>query len=124
MTRGGGDAAAAQPGPPEFIAARRCVSPPVHAGAAQRAAGADRQAAGSGPTAMRVKTVWYDPLSSQPFVAKCMAAVSDDAPSRCLRAVYLGTGIAAVYDFEAQALGSWREFDRTMHERLGRIGAL
>jgi hypothetical protein len=70
------------------------------------------------------ETVWYDPISPNPFVAKCLAPVTADASSRCLRAVYLGTGIAAIYDFDAVALERWREFDTEMTARLGRTGAL
>ena len=69
------------------------------------------------------ETVWYDALSPNPFVAKCMAAVSPDAPSQCVRTVYLTSGIAAIYAFDATALQSWRDFDTAMERWLTPIGA-
>jgi hypothetical protein len=70
------------------------------------------------------ETVWYDALSPEPFVAKCMAPAGPDSASRCLRTVALPGGIAAVYDFDAELLSSWRDFDPQMKTWLGRIGAL
>jgi hypothetical protein len=70
------------------------------------------------------ETVWYDALSSSPLVAKCLAPVSVDSASRCLRTIYLGPGIAAVYAFDADVLGNWKKFDAEMHPLLVRIGAL
>jgi hypothetical protein len=70
------------------------------------------------------ETVWYDPISPRPFVTKCIDAVTATTASRCLRSVNLGTGIAAVYDFDIALLESWREFDAEMEARLKRIGAL
>lgn len=70
------------------------------------------------------ETVWYDPLRSNPFVAKCQAAVVAGAPAKCLRTVYLGSGIAAVYAFDDDVLPNWRKFDAALHPLLDRIGAL
>jgi hypothetical protein len=69
------------------------------------------------------ESIWYDPLSANPFVAKCMEPVEAGAPAQCLRTVYLSSGIAAVYAFDAAALRSWRQFDAEMEKWLGRIGA-
>lgn len=68
------------------------------------------------------ETVWYDPLSADPFVAKCMAPVDPSAASHCLRTVYLSAGIAAVYDFELDVLWSWDRFDGQMKLALSQIG--
>jgi hypothetical protein len=68
------------------------------------------------------ETVWYDPISADPFVAKCIAPVEDSDSSRCLRTVYLSTGIAAVYDFDASVLWSWRRFDSVMGRTLAHTG--
>lgn len=68
------------------------------------------------------ETVWFDPLSSDPFVAKCAAAVAEGTAPRCLRAVHLGPGLAAVYAFGADVLESWKRFDPEMRQALGRIG--
>ncbi|MBI4920463.1 MAG: hypothetical protein HY834_01840 [Devosia nanyangense] len=70
------------------------------------------------------ETVWYDALSSSPFVAKCSAPVAEGQPGRCLRAVYLGPGIAAVYGFDVDVLGNWKTFDAEIRPLLAQIGAL
>ncbi len=69
------------------------------------------------------ESVWYDALSPNPFVAKCAEPVEAGTPPRCLRTVYLGSGIAAVYAFDATILGSWRLFDAEMRRWLEPIGA-
>ena len=72
----------------------------------------------------RGETVWYDPLAPNPFVAKCIAPVEEEAEQQCVRTVYLPSGIAAVYTFSQPALAAWREFDAEMGQWLGRIGAM
>lgn len=70
------------------------------------------------------ETVWYDPITSSPFAAKCATPIAPGEPSRCLRTVYLSSGIAAVYGFDADVLGNWRKFDAELHPLLNRIGAI
>lgn len=70
------------------------------------------------------ETVWYDPISSSPFVAKCSAPIVDSAQGQCLRTVYVGPGVAAVYSFDADVLENWKKFDAELHPLLNRIGAL
>jgi hypothetical protein len=70
------------------------------------------------------ETVWYDPIAPQPFVAKCAAPISDGQPGRCLRIVYLGSGIAAIYGFGDDILPNWKRFDASMHPLLDQIGAI
>ena len=70
------------------------------------------------------EVVWYDPLSAEPFVAKCSKPIASAATGQCLRTVYLGPGIAAVYAFPEAALQHWREFDAELTARLRQIGAL
>jgi hypothetical protein len=69
------------------------------------------------------ETVWYDALSQDPFVAKCIAPPEPQGATRCLRTVALADGIAAVYGFDMEALYDWRDFDPQMHTWLARIGA-
>lgn len=78
-------------------------------------------AAGGGYTD---ETVWYDALSADPFVAKCSKTTPDAAQAQCLRTVYLGPGMAAIYAFPDTALAQWRQFDPQMSALLQRIGAL
>jgi hypothetical protein len=70
------------------------------------------------------ETVWYDALSADPFVAKCSLALAPGESGKCLRTVYLGEGIAAVYAFPETVLANWRAFDEVLNERLKQIGAL
>ena len=68
--------------------------------------------------AMRAKRVWYDALSPNPFVAKCRGAGGRRGAAQCVRTVYLPSGIAAVYAFDATVLQSWRQFDAEMERWL------
>ncbi|UJW86454.1 hypothetical protein [Devosia sp. SL43] len=69
------------------------------------------------------ESVWYDAISPNPFVAKCLEAVEADGTSQCVRTVYLPSGIAAIYAFDATVLQSWRQFDTEMERWLTSIGA-
>lgn len=70
------------------------------------------------------ETVWYDALSAAPFVAKCIAPIAEGTQGQCLRTVYLGPGIAAVYSFDEDVLQNWRSFDPQIEPLLKQIGAL
>jgi len=70
------------------------------------------------------ETVWYDPLSGNPFVAKCMEPAQAVGEAQCLRTVILPNGIGATYAFGAGALPAWRDFDAQMAVPLKAIGAL
>lgn len=69
------------------------------------------------------ESVWYDALSPNPFVAKCVEPVAPDGVAQCVRTVYLPSGIAALYTFDATILQSWRQFDSEMERWLAPIGA-
>ncbi|MCS6759453.1 MAG: hypothetical protein MO852_11095 [Candidatus Devosia euplotis] len=62
------------------------------------------------------ESVWYDALSANPFVAKCLKAAGADGTQQCVRAVYLPGDMAAIYAFDATALQSWRQFDFEMEQ--------
>ena len=70
------------------------------------------------------ETVWYDPISPAPFVAKCIAPIAQGSPGRCIRTVLLAPGIAAVYAFDEDVLVNWRQFDAELRPKLAGIGAL
>lgn len=70
------------------------------------------------------ETVWYDPLSPAPFVAKCATAPDASRADRCLRTIHLPTGLAATINFDATALKGWKRFDAELALWLGQIGAL
>lgn len=69
------------------------------------------------------ESVWYDAISPNPFVAKCLEALEAESGSQCVRTVYLPSGIAAIYAFDATVLQSWRQFDAEMERWLTLIGA-
>lgn len=64
------------------------------------------------------ETVWYDPLSIDPFVAKCQTSVAGDQPAECLRTIALNDAVAATYSFGASLLDNWRDFDHEVTARL------
>lgn len=65
------------------------------------------------------ETVWYDPLTANPFVAKCMTPVAENVEARtCLRVLTLSDRNTAVVSFEPSALGNWRLFDARIEEAL------
>ena len=70
------------------------------------------------------ETVWYDALSANPFVAKCMLPADGRGPPRCLRTVVLSNAVAAIYQFDADILPAWKQFDPEMKKWLDQIGAL
>lgn len=78
----------------------------------------------SGNEGFAGETVWFDPISANPFVAKCSPSPDETRPADCLRTVYLGPGIAAVYAFPASALPQWRHFDDLLAPLMKSIGAL
>lgn len=69
------------------------------------------------------ESVWYDALSPDPFVAKCVQPLEPGGPAQCVRTVYLPSGIGAVYTFDATLLPTWRQFDTEMQRWLEPIGA-
>lgn len=70
------------------------------------------------------ETVWYDPLSPMPFVAKCQAAPVPDEPDLCMRTVRLTDGLSVTYSFHETLLFDWPAFDETTRAVLEQIGAL
>jgi hypothetical protein len=70
------------------------------------------------------ESVWYDALAGDPFVAKCSKPAEISESQQCLRTVYLGPGLAAVYAFNDEVLQNWRLFDKEMRIKLRQIGAL
>jgi hypothetical protein len=65
------------------------------------------------------ETVWYDPVSGNPFVAKCLV-IEDGAQPRteCMRTLALGTKISAAVRFDGFALRQWQEFDAAVTAAL------
>jgi len=70
------------------------------------------------------ETVWYDPLSADPFVAKCMQPVAPGEPASCVRTIVAGNEVAVTYVFDMQMLNAWKRFDEEAGHWLARIGGL
>ncbi|WP_338610260.1 hypothetical protein V6617_07880 [Pelagibacterium nitratireducens] len=65
------------------------------------------------------ETVWYDPLTANPFVAKCMTPVAMTIGDRtCLRVLILSDRNTAIVAFDPAALDNWRSFDSRIEEAL------
>ncbi len=68
------------------------------------------------------ETVWYDPLSPNPFVAKCLDESLNSTEAGCLRTVQMTRRLAVIYRFDADLLAHWKNFDATMQPILAQIG--
>lgn len=61
------------------------------------------------------ETVWYDPLSATPFVAKCAVPIAMGSEQKnCIRTVQLSDRNTTVFAFEPSVLYNWRAFDATV----------
>lgn len=67
------------------------------------------------------ETVWYDPISTNPFVAKCMDLGMLIPAENCLRTVQISPRFTATYQFSSDQLPFWRDFDAVMIQNLGKI---
>lgn len=70
----------------------------------------------------RGETVWYDPLSANPFAAKCMTPVRMTPGARsCLRVFVLSDRNTAIISFDPAALVNWRTLDATIEQAIGML---
>ncbi len=67
------------------------------------------------------ETVWYDPISTTPFVAKCIDLGMLISTANCLRTVQISPRLAATYQFSSDQLPYWREFDAMMIQIFDKI---
>lgn len=68
------------------------------------------------------ETVWYDPLSAGPFVAKCMTPVDIRPGARtCMRVFSLSDRNTAIVTFKPSALANWRSFDDTVENAIAML---
>lgn len=70
------------------------------------------------------ESVWYDPLSPMPFVAKCQQAPVETVPAQCIRTVRLTDGLSVTYSFAENLLSDWPRFDEIMRPVLEQMGAV
>lgn len=69
------------------------------------------------------ETVWYDPISPNPFVAKCTQPVVPTSGAKCLRTLTLPSGLALQLTFDETLLIYWRQMDSALTTPLNAIGA-
>ena len=68
------------------------------------------------------ETVWFDSLSTRPFVAKCTSRpAAPDFPD-CIHTITTGNGLAVTYQFNRRLLSHWRTFDRALQQLLKNTG--
>ncbi len=70
------------------------------------------------------ENVFYDPLSANPFVAKCMDKIVPQSSKMCVRTVQISPQLSAIYSFEYEALLGWRNFDIEAQKWLDKIDGL
>ncbi len=70
------------------------------------------------------ETVWYDPLSPMPFVAKCQVAPIEGGAAQCMRTVRLTDGLSVTYTFAETLLVDWPRFDEMLRPVLEQTGAI
>ena len=70
------------------------------------------------------ETVWYDPVSPDPFVAKCMPLIDNPDDATCMRTILVTDQMAATYVFDAKLLYAWKRFDAEAQRWLSRIGGI
>jgi hypothetical protein len=67
----------------------------------------------------RDEVVWYDPLSPNPFVAKCLRLTADGTDiDTCMRTVAVNDQVSALVRFDGAILNDWRGFDAALSGAL------
>jgi len=68
----------------------------------------------------RDEMVWYDPLSPDPFVAKCLRLNTNDTwIDTCMRTLAINPQVSALVRFDGALLNDWRGFDAALNVALG-----
>lgn len=70
------------------------------------------------------ENVFYDPFSSNPFVAKCMDKIVRETSRRCIRTVQISVQLSATYSFKYETLLGWKNFDIEAQKWLSKINGL
>ncbi|WP_029040811.1 hypothetical protein [Cucumibacter marinus] len=65
------------------------------------------------------ETVWYDPLSPRPYVAKCLEIDTVDGKAlECLRTIAVGDRLSAIIRYGEEGHANWRAFDTRLRAAL------
>ena len=75
-------------------------------------------------TGYKGETVFYDPISANPFVAKCIDPVIKNESKKCIRTVDISNNLSATYSFDFDILNYWRQFDEQAKLWLSKIDGL
>lgn len=70
------------------------------------------------------ETIWYQPVASTPFVAKCIDLEISATTLNCLRTIALGSQLSLTYQFSEVQLQYWSQMDSAIAPLLKQIGAL
>ena len=75
-------------------------------------------------TGFEGEIVWYDPISPNPFVAKCRLPVAETSTQKCIRTVRISEKLAATYKFDFELAGAWKRFDIEAGKWLAKINGI
>lgn len=66
--------------------------------------------------------VWYDALSANPFVAKCLTEkTTDKSAKNCITTILVNKRVSALIQFEESLLPYWRPFMVALERRLASL---
>ncbi|MCF6326909.1 MAG: hypothetical protein L3J21_06425 [Devosiaceae bacterium] len=68
------------------------------------------------------ETVWYEPISDNPFVAKCIDLEGSNSALNCLRTIRINSQLSATYQFAQNQLEYWRLLDGAIIPLIRQIG--
>ena len=68
--------------------------------------------------------IWYDALSSTPFVAKCLSEkLAVKTGKNCISTVLVNKRVSALIKFEQDVMSNWREFSAAIGEQLKKLNS-
>ncbi|MFT6658919.1 MAG: hypothetical protein ACJAZW_002088 [Maritalea sp.] len=68
------------------------------------------------------ETIWYDALSANPFVAKCLTEkTAPDNAKNCITTVLVNKRVSALIQFEDSVLPNWRVFSVALDKQLATL---
>jgi len=68
------------------------------------------------------ETIWYEPISDNPFVAKCIDLEASGTALNCLRTIRLNSQLSATYQFAQNQLEYWHMMDDAILPLMAQIG--
>lgn len=70
------------------------------------------------------EAIWYDALSANPFVAKCLdETTASENAKNCITTILINKRVSALIQFEKSMLPVWRQFSALLNERLGALNS-